>query len=159
MRLVLVVAVLAAASAGVTQAQPRPSGAAADRAAAFKAAGVTPIRGRYLACDKQQEMGLEVRDLNGDGRPDALISDYGTACYGGTEQGFFIVTRGADGAWRLLHQNQGVPEFLPTRGAGGWPDMVNGGPGFCHPVMRWNGKDYVTVRWQAEEPGACAGRR
>jgi len=145
---------------GAAPTPPKPAaGSPADRVAAFKAAGATPVRGKYLACDKQQEMGIEIRDLNGDGRPDAVISDYGTACYGSTEQGFTIVTKEANGTWRLFFQNQGIPDFLATRGAGGWPDIENGGPGFCHPVMRWNGRDYATYRWKAEQPGACAGRR
>jgi hypothetical protein len=137
------------------------SGTAADRAAAFRAAGVTATRGRYLACDTSQEQEIEIRDLNGDGRPDAVITDFGSYCYGNTGQGFTIVTKDATGAWRLLHQNQGIPDFLNTRGIGGWPDVVNGGPGFCFPVMRWNGKDYATIRWRADPamPNACAGRR
>ena len=143
-----------------TAPPPKPAvSVPADRAAAFRAAGVTPVGGRYLACDKSQEMQIEIRDLNGDGRPDAVITDGGTECYGMTGQGFTLVTNDANGAWRRLYQSQGIPTFQASRGVGGWPDIENGGPGFCHPVMRWNGRDYVTVRWNAEQPGACAGRR
>jgi hypothetical protein len=141
---------------------PLAGGAAgnpADRAAAFRAAGFTPTRGKYLACDKSQELEIEVRDLNGDGRPDAVITDSGTECFGNTGTGYTLVTKDASGAWRKLFENQGVPDFQTTRGVGGWPDIVNGGPGFCFPVLRWNGSDYAIVRWKAENPGACAGRR
>ena len=137
---------------------PAASGSAADRAAAFRAAGFVPVRGRYLACNKTGELEIEVRDLNGDGRPDAVVTDYGTECFGMTGQGFVIVSKDAAGAWRRLFGSQGIPTFLATRGAGGWPDIENGGPGFCFPVLRWNGSDYVRVRWKAESPGACAGR-
>ena len=147
-----VLAALAAAAPGAAQALD-------ERAAAFKAAGFTPVRGRYLACDKSQPLEIEVRDLNGDGRPDALITDFGVECFGNTGQGFVLATKDAGGTWRKLYGSAGIPTLLSTRGAGGWPDIENGGPGFCHPVMRWNGRDYVTVRWKAEEPGACAGRR
>jgi hypothetical protein len=136
-----------------------PAGNAADRAAAFRAAGFTPTRGKYLACDKSQELLIELRDLNGDGRPDAVITDSGTECFGNTGTGYVLVTKEASGTWRKLFENQGIPDFQPTRGVGGWPDIVNGGPGFCFPVLRWNGSDYATVRWKAEQAGACAGRR
>lgn len=139
-------------------AKPAP-GNPADREAAFRAAGFPAVRGKHLACDKSQEATIDIRDLNGDGRPDAVVSDFGTECYGSTEQGFVIVTKEANGTWRKFFGNQGVPTFLTTRGAGGWPDIENGGPGFCHPIQRWNGADYVNIRWKAEQPGACAGRR
>ena len=28
----------------------------------------------------------------------------------------------------------------------GWQDVEIGGPGFCFPVMRWNGKQYAVLR-------------
>jgi hypothetical protein len=130
-----------------------------DRAAAFKAAGFVAKAGRYPACDPAQTLGIEFRDLNGDGRPDALITDSGLACYGQDEVGFVIVTKDQAGKWRKLFNSPGVATFQTSRGAGGWPDIESGGPGFCHPILRWNGADYVRVRWRAEQPGACAGRR
>jgi hypothetical protein len=45
-----------------------------------------------------------------------------------------------------MNQSQGMAEFLKTKGAEGWPDISVGGPGFCFPVMRWNGKAYVVNR-------------
>lgn len=140
-------------------APPPPPGNPADREAAFRAAGFPAVRGKHPACDKQQEATIEVRDLNGDGRADAVVSDFGTECYGSTEQGFVIVTRDTAGTWRKLYASPGIPTFQTTRGAGGWPDIENGGPGFCFPIQRWNGSDYVNVRWKAYQPGACAGRR
>lgn len=131
----------------------------ADRAAAFKAAGFAPKAGRYPACDPSQALEIVIRDLNGDGRPDALITDAGIECYGRDEVGFVIVTRDAGRSWRKLFASPGFPTLETNRGVGGWPDITNGGPGFCHPVMRWNGSDYVRIRWKAEQPGACAGKR
>lgn len=132
---------------------------AADRAAAFKAAGFTPTRGKYIACDKSSELQIEFSDLNGDGRPDAVITDGGTECYGNTGTGYTIVTREASGAWRKLFDMTGIPDFQKTRGVGGWPDIVNGGPGFCFPVLRWNGRDYQRIAWKEEGKGACAAMR
>jgi len=156
-KLLPLLAVLAAA--GAAHAQPKPAATTpADRAAAFKAAGYAPVRGKYLACDRAMELTIEFGDLNRDGRPDAVITDSGTECFGMTGQGFTIVAKDAGGAWRKLFSSQGIPTFQATRGVGGWPDIENGGPGFCHPLMRWNGQDYVTVRMRAEQPGGCANR-
>jgi len=33
-----------------------------------------------------------------------------------------------------------------------------GGPGFCQPVLRWDGNTYVFDRNVAEQPGGCDGR-
>jgi len=152
---ILVLGLLAAALS-TTGAQAQSP---ADRAGAFKAAGFEAKGGRYAACDPTQTLEIEIRDINGDARPDALITDAGIACYGRDEVGFAIVTKDAGGAWRKLFASPGFPTFETTRGVGGWPDIKNGGPGFCHPVMQWNGSDYVRIRWKAEQPGACAGRK
>lgn len=149
-----------AATAAASPAPATPAAvSAADTAAAFKAGGFAPTRGKYLACDKSQELQIEIRDVNGDGRADAIITDSGLECFGNTGQGWTLVTKEASGAWKKLHESQGIPDFLPTRGQGGWPDVVNGGPGFCFPVLRWNGAAYAISRWKAEQPGACAGRK
>ncbi|TNE30337.1 MAG: hypothetical protein EP350_08685 [Alphaproteobacteria bacterium] len=52
----------------------------------------------------------------------------------------------AGGAWRLLYQRGGIPEFRKTKGIHGWPDIVVGGPRFCFPVVRRNGKTYTLTR-------------
>ena len=46
--------------------------------------------------------------------------------------------------------NTGLPQFLKTQGAQGWPDISVGGPGFCFPVQRWNGREYKLQRWEYE---------
>lgn len=130
---------------------------AADRAAAFKAAGFA-LRGKQWRsdCDDPGTSSYTpgeietVRDLNGDGRPEAVVTEGGTFCYGMTGYGFQIVSKQADGGWRRITGDIGIPEFLKTRGVGGWPDISVGGPGFCFPVQRWNGKAYVLHRHEYE---------
>ena len=119
----------------------------AERAAIFKAAGFKPTAGRYLMCDRRTSLGLEVRDINGDRRPDALVTDGGLECYGSTETGFVLLTKSPQGRWIKLHQSPGVPTFLRTK-TNGWPELEVGGPGFCFPVLRWTGKAYVNHRTQ-----------
>ena len=90
------------------------------------------------------------KDLNGDGRPEAIVTEGGTYCYGNTGSGFWLVSQQADGGWKLITNDIGIPEFLRTKGVGGWPDLRIGGPGFCFPVQRWNGRAYVLNRREYE---------
>ena len=126
----------------------------ADKIAVFKAAGAVQRGGKWLICaDQPNPSGATiemVRDLNGDGRPEAVINESGTFCYGSTETGYAILSKQAAGGWKVIDSGSGIPSFLATKGTGGWPDMEVGGPGFCFPVQRWNGKGYALNRWQYE---------
>ncbi|MDO8314462.1 MAG: hypothetical protein Q7T00_04355 [Rugosibacter sp.] len=126
-----------------------------EQSAVFKAAGFTLKGKEWRACDTGDSGApydpgtiQEVRDLNGDGRPEAIVIEGGTYCYGHTGVGFALVSKQADGHWRLMNQQTGVPEILKARGASGWPDISVGGPGFCFPVERWNGKKYALHRFE-----------
>jgi hypothetical protein len=135
------------AAAGMTLSE-------ADRAAVFKAAGAIQRKGAWVICVDDPNGGgasIEmVRDLNGDGRPEAVVSEGGTFCYGHAGTGYTLLSKQGDGTWRVMSSNSGVPEFLKTRGVGGWPDISVGGPGFCFPVERWNGKAYKLNRFEYE---------
>ncbi|WP_229429016.1 hypothetical protein [Massilia sp. ST3] len=127
----------------------------ADEAAAFKAAGFTLKGKQWRQCEDPTPSYTpgelaEVRDLNGDRRPEALITEGGTHCYGHTGAGYTLVSKQADGSWKKLTGGTGMASFLPTKGKDGWPDIEVGGPGFCFPVERWNGKAYVQHRHQYE---------
>lgn len=128
--------------------------AAAEQLAIFKAAGATRRGAKRLLCAEQPDPeGLRVdlyRDLNGDGRPEAIISEGGSFCYGAQEAGYALLSKQADGNWRKLTAGAGVAEPLATKGVGGYPDLSIGGPGFCFPVLRWNGRDYVNQRFAYE---------
>lgn len=95
--------VLQAMSQAVSQATPR---ADADRAAIFAAAGATQRGGRWLLCaEDPQTQGAsigEVRDLNGDGHPEAVVNEDGTFCNGHAGTGYVLVSRGADGVWTRM---------------------------------------------------------
>lgn len=131
---------------------------AADTEAAFTAAGFTLEGDRWRsACgrdDPSESYGAgtidTVGDFNGDGRLDAVITEGGTYCYGMTGMGFSVVSQQADGTWALMVTDVGMPEFLPTIGADGWPDISVGGPGFCFPIISWNGTAYGFDRYEYE---------
>lgn len=126
----------------------------ADQQAVFKAAGAVQKKGRWLMCADEPNPGgalIEtVRDLNGDGRPEAVVTEGGTFCYGHAGMGYRLLSQQADSRWRVMTGGSGIPQFLKTRGAGGWPDISVGGPGFCFPVERWNGKMYELNRFEYE---------
>ena len=129
----------------------------ADQAAAFRAAGFSKRGGQWHS--KCEDPGTPsytpgaietVKDLNGDGQLEAVITEGGTFCYGDAGQGYWLVGKQAGGAWKLIANGTGMASFLDTRGAGGWPDLEVGGPGFCFPVERWNGKEYKLQRYEYE---------
>jgi len=131
-----------------------------ERAAVFKAAGFAQRGEDWVGCDGNSTASIEkdgVRDLNGDGTLEAIVTEQGSACYGNTGQGFYVLTQAGPGRWTPLFQSPGIPEFLATK-ANGWPEVEIGGPGFCFPIHRWDGKTYAFARNHEYEPGACAGR-
>lgn len=129
---------------------------AAERAAVFRAAGFKLQRGQWSACGDPGTAGYTageietVRDLNGDGRAEAVVTEGSAYCFGMAEVGYTLVGKQADGSWKRIAGGAGFARFLATKGVGGWPDIEVGGPGFCLPVERWNGKAYVLQRHQYE---------
>jgi len=142
--------ILASAAA---QAAP-PALSPAEEAAAFRAAGFERSGGQWKACGDPGTLSYSpgaiesVADLNGDGRPEAIVTEGGTYCFGMTGQGYTLVSKQADGSWRQVTGGTGIVKVLATKGAGGWPDLEIGGPGFCFPVERWNGREYALHRHQ-----------
>ena len=130
---------------------------AAEQAAIFTVAGFKKAGGQWRTdCGapgngSYQPGAIDTyRDLNGDAHLEAVVTEGSSFCYGSTETGFRLLTRQASGQWKLLLQSPGIAEFLPTRGVAKMPDISIGGPGFCFPVVRWNGKAYVHNRYQYE---------
>ena len=129
-----------------------------EQAAIFKAAGFTKRGSVWKSgnCDGAESESYSpgnietYRDLNGDGRPEAVVTESGAVCYGMTGTHFWLLSKQANGGWKLMMQETAMPDFLATKGVGGWPDIQLGGPGFCFPVVRWNGKAYVHHRNEYE---------
>jgi hypothetical protein len=146
------------ASLAAAAASPAP----AELMAIYKAAGATRRGTKWVLCvDQPQPEGLRVdlyRDLNGDGRPEVILTEGGTFCYGRDEAGFAFLTKEASGAWRKMTEGSGLPEPLKTKGAAGYPDLSIGGPGFCFPVQRWNGREYANQRFEYEGKPCRPGR-
>jgi hypothetical protein len=128
----------------------------ADAQAAFKAAGFSQQGSQWRACEDPGTASYTpgaietISDFNGDGRPEAIVTEGSLYCYGNQGAGFAVVSKQADGSWKKIADGSGIPDFLATKGTDGWADMQIGGPGFCFPVMRWNGEDYVVHRHEYE---------
>lgn len=123
----------------------------ADRTAIYRAAGAVRRGPGWVMCVEEQRAVARVEpagDLNGDGRPEAVVSEDGSFCHGMTGTGFVLLSKQADGRWKQMTGMSGIPEFLKTKGVAGWPDISVGGPGFCFPVLRWNGREYANHRMQ-----------
>lgn len=140
------IALIALAASSATLTLP-------ETTAIFAAAGAVKRGARWMICTQDLDASAridQIEDLNGDGRPEALVSEDGTYCHGASGTGFTLLSKQPNGKWKSMLASDGIPEFLKTRGVGGWPDVSVGGPGFCFPVLRWNGRAYVNNRREYE---------
>lgn len=134
------IAFLVVSSAAMADELPRSEQIKAFRAAGFddqSSKCELEETGRYTPATMEL-----VKDLNGDGRPDALITEGSVHCYGPEGVGFYLVSQQRDGQWKLMVSESGSAEFLTSKGRDGWPDIQVGGPGLCFPVLRYDGKRY-----------------
>ena len=151
MRIAVVLTCMTLAAPAAAQSSPlTPAG----EAAAFTAAGFARAGGQWRACEDPGTASYsagtieQVADLNGDGRPEVIISEHSSYCYGMQGSGYALVSKHASGGWQLITSGSGIPNALQTRGVGGWPDLEIGGPGFCFAVERWDGEAYQPHRFE-----------
>jgi hypothetical protein len=97
---------------------------------------------------------VATEDLNSDGQPEVIVSLGSTCMYGGAGTGVSLFIKDAAGGWKFHDLGAGMYSVQETRN-NGYADLMIGGPGFCHPVLRWDGTTYVFDRSVAEEPGGC----
>ena len=139
------------AAPAIDSGQSVPVLSPAENAAIFRAAGARLIAGKWVMCagepNPEGATIQTVKDINGDGRPDAIVTENGSYCYGAAGTGFKIVSRQAKGGWTLIAGGAGVPEFVGVPAIDGWPDLSIGGPGFCFPIQFWNKRAYVTYKY------------
>lgn len=91
---------------------------------------------------------IEVRDLNGDGVDEIILTETGTKgaaiCFGMVGQNVSILIADASGKWRRELGFPGELSFV-NRVDGSWPDVEIGGPGFCFPVWRMRNSGHYTI--------------
>jgi eukaryotic-like serine/threonine-protein kinase len=106
------------------------------------------------------DIGLEATpvDLNADGTFEVFVQ-WGNSCTSGTTgRSLLLFIRDAGGTYQ---PQLGFPAFGWTkRDSAGqeWPDLVLGGPGFCHAVWTFKDGEYTFRCNLPEEPGGCASR-
>ncbi len=133
------VGLLLAAAAHAGEAAKLPP---AEMAAVFNAAELGQRDGKVLdACGRPVEPRVDVIDLNGDGQPEVFVLVQ-SSCYGMAGAELSLLIKDKQGRWQ---RNLGFPagdyKLLDTK-SHGYPDIEIGGPGFCSPVWRCNGKEY-----------------
>jgi hypothetical protein len=134
-----------------------------DSAAIMRAAGFTNPHGDNQwaygedGCDSVWAEVEEVRDINGDGRSDAVVTANDDQCFGMNQRVVILLTRAA-GGWTVVtdfQQRFAVHAFYPRPGIA-WPDIeiFDGMTGEqkpggdieasgCERFLRWNGREYV----------------
>jgi hypothetical protein len=96
-------------------------------------------------------------DLNGDQQPEVFVSLGSTCMFGFAGTGVSLFIKDGSGAWTFHDLGAGMYSVQQTH-HNGYADVMIGGPGFCHPVLRWDGSTYVFDRNMAEQPGGCDGQ-
>ena len=98
MRVLAVLACLCAPAAAAAQSDLSP----ADQAAAFRAAGFSRVEGQWRACEDPGTASYapgaidSASDLNGDGLPEAIISESSSFCYGMQGAGYAVDSKQAN---------------------------------------------------------------
>ena len=100
---------------------------------------------------------INTEDLNGDQHPEVFVSLGSVCMFGSAGTGVYLLTRDDAGHWKSHNLGAGVYVVQETRHQG-YADVMIGGPGFCQPVLRWDGSTYVFDRNVAEQAGGCNGR-
>jgi hypothetical protein len=131
----------------------------AEQVAIYKTLGlVVDSTGKgFLDTSCSQPAGATVSfsDWNHDGKTEVLIL-FGNDCTSGMAgSSAVLLIRGPKGGYSTnLGFPAGAVDTLPTRNLG-YPDLLIGGPGFCFPVWRWNGKEYEYLENVPQSPGGC----
>lgn len=108
----------------------------------YVTAGLTERKGKIFdACEQPIQPEIEVKDLNGDGKPEVFVMVTGS-CYGVTGVNLSLLIKDKHGNWKDNFGFPGTYKLLTTKNLG-YPDIEILGPGFCFPVWRWNGNEYA----------------
>jgi hypothetical protein len=100
---------------------------------------------------------VETEDLNADQYPEVFVSLGSSCMFGFAGTGVSLFIKDKAGRWQPHDLGAGMYSVQETRHLG-YADLMIGGPGFCHPVLQWDGSTYVFDHKEAEQPGACDGQ-
>jgi hypothetical protein len=107
------------------------------------------------SCGQEVSSEVDIRDLNGDGVDEVLIT-YGNTCLSGMAGSSVVLfIKEKSGHYKSELGFSGVIAEERKAKSPGYPDLLIGGPGFCFPVWHWNGKAYVHLRDEPQSTGGC----
>ena len=110
-------------------------------------------------CHEASHIAMVLRDLNGDGHPEVIVSEGNGCLYGMRGVVTHFLAADAQGNWReILHGDGDSYEIKPAK-PGTWPTILPGVMGFCYPVYDYSEaqKKYVLVKRfsDPQSPNAC----
>ena len=109
------------------------------------------------SCEQPASAVVEFRDMNADGKDEVLVI-FGNSCLSGMAgSSVALFIQDASGKYQTNFGFPGASADPQAEKSKGYPDLLIGGPGFCFPVWRWNGKAYDFHRNEAQAPGGCDG--
>lgn len=132
---------------------------AADEHAIMHDAHLTKVGDRYKVrgCDDPVQISMNIVDLNNDGRPEVLLTVYGSPCFSGLMQSnVSVYVKSSQGRWR------DALGFMPAFGVRiqstknkGYADLELTVLGGCDPVYRWSGSSYIYVAKKSSYDQRC----
>lgn len=113
------------------------------------------------ACGRASHATVTLRDLNGDGQPEVIVSEGSGCLYGMRGAKTHFLARDARGRWREILTGDGDRYRIQPAAAGAWPVILPGVMGFCYPVYAYSetAKKYLLQGRVADPtmPDACQG--
>lgn len=124
-------------------------------------ASVATISREYRECLRaaggKLEQTTEVKDIDGDGSAEIILTETGTAgasiCFGMVGQHMTLLVADGAGGWRTALSARAAGLELIKRADSAWPDIEIGGPGSCFPLWRMREKESRYDIWKACENG------
>ena len=110
----------------------------------------------FTMCDQPAGYEVSFSDWNKDGIKEVLVI-FGNSCtsgMAGSSVALFIKHSASAGYSTNLGFPGASADSQSTSNLG-YPDLLVGGPGFCFPVWRWDGKEYQFLESVPQSPGGC----
>jgi hypothetical protein len=107
------------------------------------------------SCGQPAGAVVSFSDWNHDGQTEVLVIAGNTCTSGMAGSSAVLFIKDSAGTYQ---SNLGFPaasaDPQPTSNLG-YPDLLIGGPGFCFPVWRWDGKEYQYLKQEPQMAGGC----
>jgi hypothetical protein len=110
-------------------------------------------------CRQESPITVVIRDLNGDGHPEVIISEGNGCLYGMRGSVTHFLAGDAQGNWQEVLRGDGSSYEIKASPPGSWPLILPGVMGFCYPIYGYAEaqKKYVLLKRVSDPqmPNAC----